>query len=82
MSRAVEARVPIFISTALVAQAAAALLWAGAAAERLSHLEKKLSVTEQLLIRTARLEEQNTHIQATLIRMEGKIDDVRAEAAQ
>ena len=81
MSRAVEARVPIFISTALVAQAAAALLWAGAAAERLSHLEKKLSVTEQLLIRTARLEEQNTHIQATLIRMEAKIDDVRAEAA-
>lgn len=57
-----------------LAQTIAGLLWAGAAAERLSQLEYKVDQTQHLIERTARLEEQTTHIRQTLSRIERKID--------
>ena len=70
-----EIRVSIVIGAAVLAQSAFALIWAGAAAERLAQLERQADAREVLLVRTARLEEQIASVKATLHRIETKIDD-------
>lgn len=77
--RAGERRAVIAVGGTLAAQTAAALLWAGAAAERLEQLEARVDATSELTVRTARLEEQAEHIRDTLVRIEGKLDDVRGQ---
>jgi hypothetical protein len=72
-----EQKATVVIGGALLVQALAALFWAGAAAARLEEAEDRLDVTSELAVRTARLEEQTRHVQATLVRIETKLDDVR-----
>lgn len=72
-----EPKITVVLGGAMVMQAVAALLWAGAAAERLAQLEERAGMEAELRVRTARLEEQTIHIQTTLVRIETKIDDVR-----
>lgn len=74
-----ELRVTVAVGAALVAQTAAALLWAGAAAERLEDLERRTGAAAELVERTARLEEQSRAIRASLDRIEGKMDRLEAE---
>lgn len=69
-----EPRVTIALGGALVMQAVAGLVWAGAAAERLEQLERRVDASAELRVRTARLEEQSAHIRATVVRIENKID--------
>ena len=72
-----EPRVAIALGGAIVMQAVAGLVWAGAAAERLEQLERRVVSSEELRVRTARLEEQTIHIRETVVRIESKIDDAR-----
>lgn len=68
-------RAYLALVSALGAQTIAALLWAGAAAERLTQLEQRITNATDLSERTARLEEQGIHIRDSLLRIERKIDD-------
>jgi len=69
-----ETRVSVAVGAAVIVQTALALMWSGAAAERLTQLERKSDATAELLVRTARLEEQLAAMRAQLIRIESKID--------
>ena len=70
-----EPQATIALGGALVMQAVAALVWAGAAAERLEQLEERVDASQELRVRTARLEEQAGHIRETVGRIERKLDD-------
>lgn len=77
--RKAELRVSVAVGAALIAQTAAALLWAGAAAERLAELERGAASSGVLIERTARLEEQTRDIRASVGRIEAKIDRLEME---
>ncbi len=69
-----DKRVPVAIIIALLMQTAGALVWAGAASERLSTLEGRTQSLTKMNVRTARLEEQVIYMRATLDRIENKLD--------
>ncbi|MEQ1931161.1 MAG: hypothetical protein ABL957_11635 [Parvularculaceae bacterium] len=72
--RSEEVRITIAVGAALVVQTALALLWAGAAAERLGQLERRADASSEIIERTARLEEQAAAMRASLARIEAKLD--------
>ncbi|MCI5044178.1 MAG: hypothetical protein MRY72_05720 [Aquisalinus sp.] len=59
----------------LMVQTITALLWAGAASERLGQLERRADTTGELIERTARLEAQTIYMRETLERIERKLDE-------
>ncbi|NWG71792.1 MAG: hypothetical protein HXY23_09325 [Parvularculaceae bacterium] len=67
-------RVTIAVGAALVVQTALALVWAGAAAERLSQLERRADASQEIIERVTRLEEQTGAMRASLVRIEAKLD--------
>ena len=67
-------RLILALAGTLAVQTMAALLWAGAAAERLSQLEHERGRLAALEVRAARLEEQTGHLRTALIRIEDKLD--------
>ncbi|MEE4212603.1 MAG: hypothetical protein V2I43_25435 [Parvularcula sp.] len=68
------------VTAAVAVQSIAALLWAGAAANRLAQIEEELGERPALEVRTARLEEQTSHLNAALVRIETKLDRALEEA--
>jgi len=58
----------------IVLQSAAALLWAGAAAERINQLERRTADQEGVSERLARLEEQVGQARASLNRIEERLE--------
>lgn len=74
-----ELRVTIAIGAALIVQSGLALIWAGAASERLTQLERRADRTGEIIERTVRLEEQSRFMSETLIRIEKKIDNAQGE---
>ncbi len=77
--KASELRVTVAIGAAIIAQSALALIWAGAASERLSQLERRADHNAAMIERTARLEEQVRFMSATLSRIEQKLDRAAQE---
>ena len=77
-----ELRVSIAIGAAILAQSAIALIWTGAASERLSQLERRADDNAELIERTTRLEEQALFMRASLQRIETKLDRPVEEHAQ
>ncbi len=69
-----DRRVPLAIIFAIVTQTGAALLWAGAANERLAHLEMQMDMFNRMTERTTRLEVQVNYMRASLDRIERKLD--------
>ncbi len=69
-----EFRVSVAVATAIFVQTALALVWSGAAAERLTQLERRSDAGAELIVRTARLEEQLAAMRAQLVRIETKLD--------
>ena len=63
---------------ALAVQSAGALIWAGAAGERLNQIERRLDEQDALSVpvaeRLARLEEHAVHTRAGLTRIEQRLD--------
>lgn len=74
-----ELRISVAIGAAVILQSALALIWAGAASERLAQLERRADDNTQMIERTARLEEQMRFVSATLVRIEEKIDRASGE---
>ena len=70
----IEVRGSIAIGAALIVQTALALIWIGAASERLNQLERRVDYSSQLIERTARLEEQVHYMRQSLDRIEQKLD--------
>jgi uncharacterized coiled-coil protein SlyX len=54
-------------------------MWSGAAAERLTALELRSARNDEVVERTARLDEQAKAMRASLTRIEAKLDQVIAE---
>jgi hypothetical protein len=74
IERPPELRITFAIGAALIVQAALALVWTGAASERLAQLERGAEQNAEIIERTARLEEQVRFASATLVRIETKLD--------
>ncbi len=74
-----ESRMTLALGTGMVIQIAIALLWAGAASERLSQLERRADTTSQLMERTARLEEQIYYLRATVDRIDSRLEQITEE---
>lgn len=74
-----DKRVPIALIVAILIQTAGALTWAGAASERINHLERQVISDDDMGERTARLEAQATYMRAALSRIEDKLDRVIAK---
>ncbi len=68
-----DRRVPLAVILTIAMQTGAALLWAGAAAERLTALETRTERIGELVERTARLEEQTKAANASLARIEERL---------
>jgi hypothetical protein len=68
-----DRRVPLAMILTIAMQTAAALLWAGAAAERLTALEARTERIGELVERIARLEEQTKAANASLARIEERL---------
>ena len=67
-------KITVVVGAAFIAQSALALLWTGAAAERLAQLERSADRSGEMLERAARMEEQIAGVKASLARIETKID--------
>jgi Tfp pilus assembly protein PilO len=67
-------RIPAAVIAALAVQAIAGLIWAGAAAARISALEERVGEQRQVSERLARLEEQSLALRATLDRIEWQLE--------
>lgn len=75
----IDRHVPVALVLTIILQTGAALMWSGAAAERLSALEARSARTDEVVERTARLEEQSKAMRAALVRIEEKLDRVIAQ---
>jgi len=69
-----DRRVPLALIVAILIQTAGALMWAGAASERINQLERQVISEDDMGERTARLEAQAAYMRATLARIEDKLD--------
>jgi len=69
-----ERHVTLGVVIAMTVQAAAALLWFGSAGERIVQLERRADTQGPVLERLARLEETARRNQATLTRIEARLD--------
>lgn len=68
-------KIPAAVAAALMVQAIAGLMWAGAAAARITALEEKVGEQRQVTERLARLEEQSLALRATMDRIEWQLED-------
>ena len=69
-----ERKVPLALVATLVAQTGAALMWAGAAEQRLGDVERRIEGQTGAPERLARVEEQTLAMRAQLQRIEEKLD--------
>lgn len=69
-----DRRVPIALIFAIAVQTGAGLIWAGAAGERIRHLEDQTALTQNLNERLVRVEEQIGFARSSLERIERKLD--------
>ena len=76
-----ELHVSIVIGAAILVQTALALIWAGAASERLRQLEDRAAANAAMIERTTRLEERMRFVAEAVARIEDKIDQ-QTESAQ
>ncbi len=71
--RRIESHISLALILTVVLQSAAALLWAGAAAERINELERRTANQDAVSERLARLEEQMDQARASLNRIEERL---------
>ncbi len=69
-----EKRVPIALISAILLQTGGALIWAGAASQRLTALEQVGTSQPVMLDRITRLEEQSGFVRDSLVRIEARLD--------
>ena len=69
-----DKRVPMALILAIAVQSGAGLIWAGAAGERIRHLEDQAMMNRNMTERLVRVEEQIGFARQTLDRIERKLD--------
>ena len=74
LHQAPDLRLTLAILLTLVLQAIAALLWVGAAAQRLDNLEAEIKLQQPISERMARIEAQVAGVRSSLDRIENHID--------
>jgi hypothetical protein len=74
LKKSPEGHVSLAVIIAIALQSAAALLWAGAAAERINQLEQKTANQSEVSERLTRLEEQVTQARLSLNRIEERLN--------
>ncbi len=72
--RRIETHISLALILTVVLQSAAALLWAGAAAERINQLERRTGKLAAISERLARMEEQMAQARVSLQRIEKRLD--------
>jgi type VI protein secretion system component VasK len=70
----IDARVTASLIFAVLIETAGALLWAGRASARLDEMEARLEIQRPVAERLARLETQMSQAQASLDRIERRLD--------
>jgi type VI protein secretion system component VasK len=73
-SGVVDGRITLALLVTVALEAIAALLWVGAAAQRLDGLEARVNAQANVVERLARLEAQMSGARATLDRIETNLD--------
>ncbi|MEQ8405709.1 MAG: hypothetical protein RKE49_11470 [Oceanicaulis sp.] len=71
----IDRRITLGVITALALQTGGALIWAGAASERLDQLEARAEAGAGANERLARLEEHAAHTRAALDRIERRLNE-------
>ncbi len=71
--KALGGHISLALILTVILQSAAALLWAGAAAERISQLERRTANQDEVAERLTRLEEQVSQARASLGRIEQRL---------
>jgi len=71
----VERTITLGVAVALALQTASALMWAGAASQRLTQLEARIAETAPAAERLARLEEHAAYTRAALERIERRMNE-------
>ena len=69
-----DRRVPIALIAAMAIQTAGALVWAGAAMQRMDYVEREVAASAQIGERPARLEEHIGYLRQSVDRIETKLD--------
>lgn len=72
--QAPDLRLTLAILITLALQAVAALLWVGAAAQRLDNLEAEVKLQQPIVERMARIEAQVAAVRSSLDRIENHMD--------
>jgi hypothetical protein len=75
--KTVDTRLSLAALAAVGVQTALALMWTGAAAERLRAVEAQAASAAELSVRLARLDEQIVAMRAQLLRIETKLEGER-----
>lgn len=71
----IEKRITMALVLALILETTGALLWAGAAAQRINALEEKVEIARPLSERLARVETRLAIMRVQLDRIEARITD-------
>jgi hypothetical protein len=74
-----ERQITLTIVVSMALQAGAALIWFGSAGERIAQLERRADTQGPVLERLARLEEAAAQSQASLRRIEARLDQRETE---
>lgn len=74
-----ERQVTLGVIAAMTLQAAAALIWAGGAQERLAQLERRAAETRPFGERLARIEANTAQMRAALERIESRLEEEKRE---
>lgn len=70
---------PFALTVAIIVQTITAILWVGAASNRLDQIETQLTGMTALEVRSARLEEQSLFLRDAVQRIETKLDRALTE---
>lgn len=74
-----DTRITLALLVTMCLEAVVALLWVGAAAQRLTVLEAGMNAQQPITERMARIEAQMTGVRATLDRIENRFDTGRPQ---
>ena len=74
-----DRRISMALVMLVLVQTFSALIWAGAAGERIAHAEEEAGRVQELSERAARLEVQAGAMRESLARIETKVDRLRAQ---
>jgi len=74
----IDRTIPLALIFAVIIQACSALVWAGAAENRLNKVEEQMANTHETELRAVRTEERLVRLENSIARVEAALLDLRA----